>query len=296
MAIHRPPARLSQPLTTFLLSAVLAVVLGGVVYLVTFSIPLLSVGPQTDAHFGTLNACLFRELPQDRVGFAVAPDGKTALTWSPERAVRCTDEPAGGASPRALAVSGITSAAFDFQGTLWLATRPSAGRSTGLWKVRGDGNPEPLGELAPLALAGTAHGVVALEGSGRLSALSPDGQASGLAQLPAVPGADAQLSVSADGERVAVIARGGLVVYDAARLRLVRAEGPCDVREGWWATEGHRMILSCGPQGDFALYLDVDSGEREAAAATRRVRSVLVPQPRLYAQACEQLPCTAPQP
>jgi hypothetical protein len=56
------------------------------------------------------------------------------------------------------------------------------------------------------------------------------------------------------------------------------------------------MILSCGADAEFALYLDVDTGEREAASATRRVRSTLVAMPGLYAQACEQLPCEAPAP
>ena len=289
MASHRTPRRFVQrPLTTFLLASALAVVLGGVVYLVTFAVPLLSVGPQTDAHFGLLNACLFRALPQDRVGFAVAPDGRTALSFSAERAALCTEAEDGGTALRSLELGGITSAAFDFQGTLWLATRPSQGRSTGLWKVQA-GAPQPLGELAPL-------GVVALDGAGKLSALAPDGQTLGLAELPSPPGNDAQLSVSADGERVAVVARSALFVFDTQKLKAVRAEGPCDVRDAWWARGGHRMILSCGPEGDFALYLDVDTGEREAASAMRRVRSTLVSRPGLYAQACEQLPCSAPAP
>jgi Lipoprotein LpqB beta-propeller domain len=294
---HRTPARQAQgPLTTFLLATALAVVLGGVVYLVTFAVPLLVVGPQTDAHFGLLNACLSRALPQDRVGFAVAPDGHTAMSFAAERGALCTEAADGGTSLSALELGGITSAAFDFQGTLWLATRPSQGRSTGLWKVQGGGAPQPLGELAPLALVGTQHGVVTLDGAGKMSALAPDGQTLGIAELPAAPGNDAQLSVSADGERVAVVARGGLFVFDAQTLKVVRAEGPCDVRDAWWATSGRRMILSCGPEGDFALYLDVDTGEREAAAAGRRVRSALVARPGLYAQACEQLPCSAPAP
>jgi Lipoprotein LpqB beta-propeller domain len=293
----RPTRRFAaRPLTTFLLSAALAVVLGGVVYLVTFAVPLLVVGPQTDEHFGLLNACLFRALPQDRVGFAVAPDGKTAMSFSAERAVLCTDRPDAGQVSRTVELAGITTAAFDFKGTLWLATRPAQGQSTGLWRVDGEGAPQPLGELAPLALVGTAHGVVALDGAGKLSALAGDGQTLGVAALPAEPGADAQLSVSADGERVAVVARGGLFVFEAAKLLTVRAEGPCDVREAWWRPGGHRMILSCGPDGDFALYLDVDTGEREAAAPMRRVRSTLVARPGLYAQACEQLPCSAPAP
>jgi hypothetical protein len=297
VALHRSPGRPAPgPLTTFLLASALAVVLGGVVYLVTFAVPLLSVGPQTDENFGLLNACLFRALPQDRVGFAVAPDGRTALSFTAERAAMCAESADGGTALHSLELGGITSAAFDFPGTLWLATRPSQGRSTGLWKVQDGGAPQPLGELAPFALVGTQHGVVALDGAGKLSALAPDGQTLGLAELPAAPGADAQLSVSADGERVAVVARGALFVFEAAKLKPVRAEGPCDVRDAWWAKGGHRMILSCGPEGDFALYLDVDSGEREAAAAGRRVRSTLVARPGLYAQACEQLPCSAPAP
>jgi hypothetical protein len=293
----RTPRRLAQrPLTTFLLATVLAGVLGVVVYLVTFAVPLLSVGPQTDEHFGALNACLFRALPRDRVGFAVAPDGRTAMSFAAERAALCTQGEDGGTALRGLDLGGITSAAFDFRGTLWLATRPSQGQSTGLWKVEGDGPPVALGELAPLALVGTLHGVVALDGAGKLSALAGDGQTLGLAELPAAPGPDAQLSVSADGERVAVVAKSALFVFETSKLKPVRAEGPCDVRDAWWATGGHRMILSCGADADFALYLDVDTGEREAASATRRVRSTLVAMPGLYAQACEQLPCSAPAP
>lgn len=297
MAPHRTLRRPAErPLTTFLLASALAVVLGGVVYLVTYAVPLLAVGPQTDEHFGALNACLFRALPQDRVGFAVAPDGHTAMSFAADRAALCSEQPDGGTALRELTLGGITSAAFDFKGTLWLATRPSQGRSTGLWKVEGEAAPVPLGEAAPLALAGTAHGVVALDGAGKLSALATDGQTLGVAALPAPPGPEAQLSVSADGERVAVVARGALFVFEAARLKPLLAEGPCDVRDAWWAPGSHRMILSCGPGGDFALYLDVDTGEREAAAPSKRVRSTLVARPGLYAQACEQLPCSAPAP
>jgi hypothetical protein len=297
MASLRTPRRLlERPLTTFLLASALAVVLSGIVYLVTFAIPLLSVGPQTDAHFGQLNACLFRAMPENRVGFAVAPDGLTAMCFSADRAVQCTESADAGTALTNIELGGITSAAFDFQGTLWIATRPAQGQSTGLWKVQGAAKPEALGEFAPLALVGTNHGVVALDRAGKLSALAGDGQLLGVAELPGAPGDEAQLSVSADGERVAVVARSSLFVFTAAKLEAIRAEGPCDVRDAWWATGGHRMILSCGPRGDFALYLDVDTGEREAAEAMRRVRSTLVARPGLYAQACEQLPCSAPAP
>lgn len=297
MAPASPLIRLSQrPLTTFLLSAVLAAVVGSVVYLVTFAIPLLVETPATDPNFGPLNACLARELPEGRVGWALSVDGRAALAFRPDRAARCDVSADGGVQATPLSLAGVTAAAFDFDGNLWAATRPTPDSPSGLWRVLPDAGTGAAGELAPQALAGTSRGVVALEASGRLTALAPDGQVLALAELNGRPSDDAALLASADGERVLVVSGGALFVFEAQTLRLVRAESPCTVRGAWWSPSGHRALLDCQGTDGFALYLDVDTGEREAADARSRVQSTLVPRLGLWVQACEQLPCTAPAP
>jgi hypothetical protein len=68
------------------------------------------------------------------------------------------------------------------------------------------------------------------------------------------------------------------------------------VETGWWLPGGHTLLISCGPDGDFALQWDVDSGAQVQAAKKIRARSVLVPKLGVYVQSCEQLACTATPP
>lgn len=281
--------RLERPLLTFLLSLVTAVCLGVVVYLVIATLPYLAISPTTDPNFGNQNHCLLTTVPSERTGFAAF--GNEAVAYSGARLARCGEHPPG----RILDVTGVTHASFDWKGALWYSRRSEPDQPPELWRWA-EAKPERIGEVTPVGLVGTQFGVVAIDVSGRLVSLDGEKTVLGVAQLPAAPPLDVQLTVSADGQRVAVVTSGGLFVYDAQRLLPILAEAPCVVEFLWWRKQGHRALLSCGPEASWALELDVDTGEREAAPYFKRTRSELVPNRGLYVQECEHLPCTATSP
>ena len=281
--------RLERPLLTFLLSLALAVVLGVVVYVVTSTLPYLAASATTDPNFGNLNHCLLTALPKDRTGFAVY--GTEAVAYSGTRLARCVDQ----GPARLYELTGITRASFDHRGALWFARRAETNTPPELWRL-GEGKPERIGEVTPVGLVGTAFGVVTIDASGRLVSLDSERTVLGVAQLPAAPPAEVQLTVSADGQRVAVVTSGGLFVYDAQRLLKILAEAPCAVEFLWWRREGHQALVACGPDAEWALELDVNTGERETAPKLQRTWSQLVPGRELYVQECEHLPCTASSP
>lgn len=281
--------RLERPLLTFLLSLAMAVVLGVVVYVVTSSLPYLATSPTTDPNFGNQNHCLLTALPADRTGFAVF--NTEAAAYSGTRLARCAD-----AGPAQIFdITGITRASFDLKGSLWFARRPETNTPPELWRLEGT-RPERIGEVSPVGLVGTAFGVVTIDAQGRLASLDSERTVLGVAQLPRPPPEEVQLTASADGQRVAVVTSGGLFVYDAQRLQKILAEAPCEVEFLWWRKEGHLALVACGPDAEWALELDVNSGERETAPKLKRTQSQLVPQRGLYVQECEHLPCTATSP
>ena len=281
--------RLERPLLTFLLSLVIAVCLGVVVYLVTSALPYMAASPTTDPNFGNQNHCLLTALPADRTGFAAF--GVEALAYSGSRLARCGEK----GPARTLEVTGVTHASFDWKGALWYSRRAEPDQPPELWRWA-EARPERAGEVTPVALVGTAFGVVTIDAAGRLVSLDGEKTVLGVAQLPKTPPSDVQLTVSADGARVAVVTSGGLFVYDAQRLGQILGEAPCSVEFLWWRKDGHRVLLSCGPEASWALDLNVDSAEREAAPKFARTRSELVPSRGLYVQECEHLPCTASSP
>ena len=281
--------RLERPLLTFLLSLAMAVVVGVVVYVVTSTLPYLATSPTTDPNFGNQNHCLLTALPADRTGFAVF--GTQAVAFSGTRLARCVDQ-----SPaHVYDITGVIRASFDWKGALWFSRRAETNTPPQLWRLA-DAKPEQIGEVTPIALVGTAFGVVTIDSQGRLVSLDDQRTVLGVAQLPAAPPEEVQLTVSADGERVAIVTSGGLFVYEAQRLSKILGEAPCEVEFLWWRKEGHRALVSCGPDADWALELDVNSGERETAPKFKRTWSQLVPTRGLYVQECEHLPCTATSP
>ena len=281
--------RLERPLLTFLLSAALAVVLGVVVYVVTSTLPYLATSPTTDPSFGNQNHCLLTALPTDRTGFAVF--GTEAVAYSGTRLARCGDS----GPARIYELTGVTRASFDWKKALWFARRAETNTPPELWRLA-EGKPERIGEVAPVGLVGTFFGVVTIDSQGRLVSLDSERTVLGVAQLPAAPPEGVQLTVSADGQRVAVVTSGGLFVYDAQRLQKILAEAPCEVEFLWWRKEGQHALVSCGPNAEWALDLDVNSGARETAPKLQRTWSQLVPERGLYVQECEHLPCTATSP
>lgn len=258
--------------------------LGAVLYGVSSSLPFLASSATSDAHFGALNTCAQAAL-SNRTGFAVAPDGRSLAVFSGSQLVRCDALPDAGAALSTLPVTGITAVAFDFDGGLWLA-------ANGVHRL--DAHDAGFGEIAAISLAGTAHGVVALEGSGRVLALEEGGVIGSIAQLPKSVEGASQLIVSPDGERVALPVSGGVFVWDAKTLASVRAEAPCTVEAAWWRPTGRKLLLSCAP--DFGLEWDVESGAQAAVPRKPSQRSVLVPALGIYQQGCEQLPCTSALP
>ncbi len=277
-----------------------------VVYLASTSLPYLVTAPTTDPGFGKLNACLLQALPVGRLGYAVSPDGQHAAAFAGNTLVVCETQPSGEPTARTLPLSGARDAAYDFTNTLWVATEPmepaaDAGASpppaAGLWRIaRNETHPVRVGDVAPISLAGHAQGVVVLEASGRLFSLSGADEVTGHAALPGPPTGDVQLTVDVEGERVALIAGRGVFAYRALDLRPLRAEGPCEAEYLWWSTEPGKAIVACGPKESWALTLQVDTGEREAAPPRTRVRSTLAQRAKRYVQSCEQLPCSAPAP
>ena len=261
--------------------------LGAVVYLVTSSLPFLASSASADVNFGALNACAARALEASPSGFAVSPDARALTAYSGTKVVRCDLQPDGGAAEAVMELAGVTAAAFDFDSELWLADKTLA-RVT-------DGGIERFGEVAPHAVCGTRHGVVAVQDE-TVVAMQRTGSLAGVYQLPQPVQGPLLLSASADGERVALVVSGGIFVWKSERLELVRAESPCAVEMAWWLPQGHSMVLQCGPNADFALQWDVDTATQSALPSKPRSRSTLVPKLGAYVQPCEQLACTAAPP
>jgi len=286
--VTRPRRRPQSNLLTLALSVALAVTVGAIVYLATTSLPFLAVSPTSDPTFGALNECLLSAAPQ-RVGFAVGRDARRAAAWTNDEVVECRE----GEAAAVVKLPGATVGAYDGRGRLWVAARgPDAG-ATGLFLLKG-GEAHAVGELSPQALAGTREGVVALEPSGRLVAFSGDGAVT--ATRTVAQAGDAALSTSGDGQRAAVRVGGGLVALDATTLEVVRAEAPCAVERLWWLKGGHRVLVGCGPGESWALVLDVDTGQSEAAPARARVEALLVGPEGPWVRPCDVLPCTAEEP
>lgn len=294
-ARSRPARRLAVP---FALSLVMAATLGVVLYVAQSSLSFLVSSPGGDPLFGPLNRCLAEAVGEPRVGFAVSADGQAAASFGGKTLASCGFASPGGdpSLEQRLELPGVTSAAYDFSGALWLATSGGKEGDGALWLSR-PGGPARVGEVAPISLAGHAFGVAALDGAGRLVSLAADGRALGFARLPSPPLGGAQLAVNADGRLLAVVAGTGLFLFRTEDLRLLKAEGPCGVEFLWWEPgEPSRALVSCSPGSSWALSLNAETGEKEAAPRRQRVESSLLPRLGKYVRPCEGLPCSAPAP
>lgn len=289
--MSRPPRRPTWQWTTLLVSVALAGTLGATLYFATSSLPYLASSPTTDPTFGALNACLHHLVPS-RTGFAVSRDAKQAAVWSTNTLARCSaDQPDGGTSEARWSLNGITVGAFDGTGALWVVSQPGGLTSTLLELT--DAGSTAHGETGAVDLAGTASGLVVLEQSGKLVALSSSGEGTGFAEIAMTRGQ--RLLVSGDGQRVAVVGDGAVRVFDATTLTPVRMEAPCEVSQLWWLKGGHRALVSCRRDG-LTLVLDTDTGAQETAAPAKRTPSVLAGATGPYVEACDVLPCTAVEP
>lgn len=260
-----------------------AVSLGLLLYVASTSLPYLVSSPTTDPNFGALNHCLSQAHPEGRLGWAVSPDASRAAVYGPHSVAVCG--PGDSVSRREL--TGTLALAFDGDNRLWL--------SVGGRLLREDGATlRPMGDFAPVALAGHSHGMLALDDSGQLVSVSPGGTV--LAQT-LVSGSASRLSVGAGGILAAVLSEGVLRVFDARTLTPIELASPCAVETVWWLDAPDRLLIGCAPSGAPSFTVDVRTGVQEKAPEYRS----LAPARRLsgrplYVQGCDGFPCTAPPP
>lgn len=275
--------------TTLFLSVALAVSLGATIYFATSSLPFLATSPSSDPTFGALNACLHHAVPS-RTGFTVARDARAAAVWSTTVVAVCRLD-GDRARDTSWPISGVTVGAFDGEGSVWVVSQPGGLTST-LLRLDPSG-PTPFGEASATDLVGTNTGLVMLESSGRLVALTHAGVVTAALELP--PVAKSRLVSSADGARIAVVGSGALSVFDAQTLAVHRHEAPCQIDQLWWLRSGHRVLVSCRTD-DLNLIVDTETGTHEVAPRARRPPSVLVGATGPYVEPCDVLPCTSEPP
>ena len=283
---RRNPNKRLQSLTTLAVTVALAVALGGITYLSVTSLPYLATSPTTDPAFGALNACLLGAVPE-RLGFAVSRDATRVAAWSPRQLVECAGTPP---VPITFPRTGITQATWDGTGTLWIASGGVDGGPSSLLRLEGDQFVE-RGAFSPAALVGTAKGVVALEPSGQLIALSAAGEVSATRALPS--SRNVQLQVSSDGALVALFGGGRFAVVDAVTLQSTPAEAPCPVEHVWWRAGVPLLVVECV---DLALEINALNSESALAPPRRRIPSTLVGPTGVYVQSCDMLPCSVEAP
>lgn len=268
--------------------------LGTVLYAAT-SLPFLASPQVADPVFGGQNFCLLRALGTPRMGFAVSADGRLAAGYDGRQLAIC-DRGSLRHRARRFSIPGVTNAAFDFSGRLWVSQAQDQRTVAGIWRIDPGKEPERVGDFAPVALVGHSRGVALIEGAGRLVSLGSEGAVLGFAQLPVPLGSGSQLSADATGEWLAVVAQGGVLLYAAGDLSPSTAQAPCGVEYMWWSKLAGRALLSCAPEESWALSWQPVAGASELADGRPRVHSVLVPLTGSYVQSCEQLPCSAPSP
>lgn len=282
---RRNPNKRLQSLT-LAITVVLAVALGGIIYLSVTSLPYLATTPTTDPAFGALNACLLNAVPE-RLGFAVSRDGTSVAAWSASQLVVCSGSPpTATSSPH----TGITQATWDGLGALWIATSHVDGGANSLLRFEGTQFVE-RGAFSPAALVGTAKGVVGLEPSGQLIALSSTGEVSATRALP--ESRRVQLQASADGALVALFGGGRFAVVDAVTLQSTPAEAPCPVEHVWWRPGAPMLVVDCV---DLTLEINALTSESSLAQPRRRIPSTLVGPGGVYVQSCDVLPCSVEPP
>src|SRR5262249_37198492 len=216
-------------------------------YLVSTSLPYLVDAPAADPRFGPFNRCLISTLREPRAGFAVAPGGAKVAAYGANSVAVCEPgAPAadGGALPSGLRLSfsGVTGAAFDFGGDLWLSA--AQGPRPELWVVRSAKNPpRKVGEVAPVALVGLAGGVAALDASGRLASFTVHGGPEHSAFFRQT--SNVLLAANLDGTLLAVVTGSAAHVLRASDLSPVQLEDSCHTQFLWWLASPTRALISC---------------------------------------------------
>ncbi len=284
MLRRKPGSRLQA--VTLAISVALAAVLGAIIYLAVTSLPYLATSPTTDPVFGALNSCLLSSVPE-RVGFAVSRDNTRAAAFSPGKLVECAGSPP---VPTVFERAGLTLAAYDVEGALWVATSADDAGHAALLRLE-NGALVERGPFAAAALVGVAGGVVALEADGSLVSLSGDGALRASRELPSAR--HVQLATNADGLLVSVSGGGRLTVVNAATLASTPAEVACSVSRMWWRPEAPLFLAECV---DITLEVHAVTSHSMLMDARRRVPSVLSGPGGVYVQACDVLPCSVEAP
>ena len=280
LRIRGQPTRAPGP-RSWVLSLIIAAALGLLIAVATTSLPYLVSSPTTDPHFGALNHCLTAALQGPRLGWAVSPDASRAAAFGARAVALCRKD----GPPQVFPAPGAAAITFDGDGRLWVAMGEHLLRQEADQLV-------PMGDFAPVALAGHAAGVIALDAEGQLLSISPQGEVLGQARLPSV----GALTVGPGGAVAAVVVGGGVVAYEARTLTPLRAEAPCQVEALWWLDSPERVLLACGPGRGPRSRSNLRTGERsEAPHRFRKLARRLSGWP-LYVQGCDGLPCTAPTP
>lgn len=273
-------------LVTLVLTGVLTVALGGIIYLSITSIPYLAVSPSTDPAFGKLNACLLAAV-SERTGWAVSRDGAKAAAWSTNKLVVCEGEdPVATVHP----LTGVTLGTWDGLGALWVAQSGGDAEGPQLLRLQ-EQTFVTRGAFAPAALVGTASGVVALEASGQLIALSVDGAVTATRELPVQRGV--HLTVNSEGTYLALFSGGKFAVINAQTLESTQAEAPCPVSWVWWRPGSPLLLVECV---DIALEINALDSRSTLLEPRRRIHSVLSGPSGHYVQSCDVLPCSATPP
>lgn len=271
---------------TLVVTVSLAVALAGITYLSVTSLPYLATSPTTDPVFGAHNACLLSAVPE-RLGFAVSRDGASVAAWSAKQLVVCAGAPP---QPTVFPRTSITQATWDGEGALWIASGGVDGGPTSLLRLE-HGEFVERGSFSPAALVGTASGVVGLEPSGQLIALSGAGEVSATRALPSSRGV--QLQVSSDGALVALFGGGRFAVVNTRTLESTPAEVPCAVRNVWWRAGAPFLVVEC-----VDIVLEVNALDSTSSLLDPRARTpaALVGPGGGYVTSCDVLPCSVSAP
>ncbi|PZR05363.1 MAG: hypothetical protein DI536_32330 [Archangium gephyra] len=271
---------------TLALSIALAAVLGAIVYLAVTSLPYLATSPATDPVFGALNSCLLSAVPE-RVGFAVSRDNARASAFSHSRLVECAGTPPVATTWER---AGLTHAAYDDEGALWVSTSSDDAGEAALLRLEG-GTLVERGPLRATAVVGVRGGVVALAADGSLVSIAGDGSVRARRELPSAR--NVNLAANADGALVALWGGGKLTVVNAGTLESTPAEVACSVSRVWWRPEAPLFLADCL---DISVEVHALTSHSALVDARRRVPSTLTGPGGVYVQACDGLPCSVEAP
>jgi hypothetical protein len=266
-------------LLSLLITGVLAVALGTMIYLAATGLPFLSISPTSDVNFGAANACLLNRVPE-RIGFAVSADAKKVAAWATDRLSVCSAE----GEIYSLPLVGLHLGRFDRQGNLWLA---QGGPVEQLLEVSSSGEVRPLGPMQVLGLEGTSSGAVVMQSSGHLVAVHSDGSLE--ASQIISPSANMVLGANASGEFVSVLRSPQHGIYRSRDLSYL-GQAPCDIQALSWERNSSHFVVRCDDVDGLVLRCEAQTMQCEALPLEAFPKGI--PVDTISVEACDGLPCT----